>query len=87
MTEPEWQGVLSHCQCSSTCPETTQGRVSEPMPAKGKATSHWVLVAAILLQRVDSKQGEVWVCLGVVANVQVDHLLDYMILCASRLHN
>lgn len=44
--------------------------------AEGESADHGVLVAAILLEEVDGEEGEVGVAAGVVADVEVAHLLE-----------
>ena len=55
------------------------------IPAQREAARHRVLVPAVLLQSVDREQRQLWVHGRVGANVQVDHLLYYVVLGGDRL--
>ena len=63
------------------------GDVGQPQAgerAEREPARHRVLVAAVLLQRVDREEREVGVRRRVVADVQVHHLLDHVVLRPRR---
>ena len=61
------------------------GKAKRCEAAQRKPASHRVLVPAVLLKRVDGEERELRVRWCVGADVQVDHLLYYVVLGGDRL--
>lgn len=55
--------------------------------AEGEATNHGIVVPAILLEEIDGEEGKIGVGSGVVADVEVAHLLEDDVGCSGAHHH